>query len=81
MTIDAVMREADVLGWETFQLVGYSGSGAAALAVATKHSERPLSLALLEQAWAGTWGWSPAHAELWKKYEQLETFPGSGRSS
>jgi pimeloyl-ACP methyl ester carboxylesterase len=73
--VGGVLREADARGWETFHLVGYSGGGAAALAFAAKHPERLLSLALLEPAWAGTWDWSPAHAEVWKKYEQLETLP------
>jgi pimeloyl-ACP methyl ester carboxylesterase len=73
--VDGVLREADALGWETFHLVGYSGGGAAALAFTAKHPDRLLSLALLEPAWAGNLDWSPAHAELWKKYEQLETLP------
>ena len=73
--IDGVLRDADALGWETFHLVGYSGGGAAALAFAAKHPERLLSLALLEPAWAGTWDWSPAHAEVWKKYGELESLP------
>jgi len=73
--VNGVLREADALGWETFHLVGYSGGGAAALAFAAKHADRLLSLALLEPAWAGSWDWSPAHAELWKKYEQLEALP------
>ena len=73
--IDGVLREADARGWETFHLVGYSGGGSAALAFAAKHPGRLLSLALLEPAWAGDWDWSPAHAELWKQYEQLEALP------
>ena len=73
--VDGVLREADALGWETFHLVGYSGGGAAALAFAAKHPDRLLSLALLEPAWAGNWDWSPAHAALWKQYEQLEALP------
>lgn len=73
--VDGVLREAEALGWETFHLMGYSGGGAAALAFAAKHPDRLLSLALLEPAWAGSWDWSPAHAELWKQYEQLEALP------
>lgn len=73
--VDGVLREADSLGWDTFHLVGYSGGGAAALAFAAKHPDRLLSLALLEPAWAGNWDWSPAHKELWNKYEQLEALP------
>lgn len=73
--VDGVLREAEALGWETFHLVGYSGGGAAALAFAAKHPDRLLSLALLEPAWAGNWDWSPAHAALWRQYEQLEALP------
>ncbi|QDG66135.1 alpha/beta hydrolase [Pseudarthrobacter sp. NIBRBAC000502772] len=70
-----VLREAGVRGWKAFHLVGYSGGGAAALAFAAKHPEHLLSLTLLEAAWAGNWDWSPAHAELWKQYAQLESLP------
>lgn len=73
--INGVLREADARGWESFHLGGYSGGGSAALAIAAKHPERLLSLALLEPAWAGSWGWSPAHAELWKAFDRLETLP------
>ncbi|MDQ4492086.1 alpha/beta hydrolase [Sinomonas sp. ASV486] len=67
-----VARMADALGWETFHLVGYSGGGASVLAFAAKHPERLESLALLEPAWAGNWGWSPAHRALWEQYQELE---------
>ena len=50
-------------------------AGAAALAFAAKRPDRLLSLALLEPAWAGNWDWSPAHAEVQKKYGELETLP------
>lgn len=73
--VEGVLREADIRGWETFHLLGYSGGGAAALAFAAHHPERLLSLTLLEVAWAGNWDWSPAHAELWKQFEQLESLP------
>lgn len=73
--IDGVLQEADARGWETFHLVGYSGGGAAALAFAAKHPERLATLTLLEAAWAGNWGWSDAHAKLWKQYEALESLP------
>lgn len=73
--IDGVLREADARGWDTFHLVGYSGGGSAALAFTAKHGGRLLSLALLEPAWAGSWDWSPAHAQLWKQYDQLEALP------
>ena len=56
-------------------LTGYSGGGAAALAFAAKHPDRLLSLALLEPAWAGNWDWSPAYAELRKKYDRAGNLP------
>ena len=73
--VDGVLREADARGWGTFHLVGYSGGGAAALAFTAKHPGRLRSLALLEPAWAGSWDWSPAHLELWKKYDALRDLP------
>ncbi|WAH98836.1 alpha/beta fold hydrolase [Arthrobacter sp. MMS18-M83] len=73
--IDGVLREAGARGWDTFHLLGYSGGGAASLAFAAKHPERLLSLTLLEPAWAGSWDWSPAHAQLWKEYEALDSLP------
>lgn len=73
--VAGVLREADSRGWATFHLVGYSGGGASALALAAKHPDRLRSLALLEPAWAGNWDWSPAHAELWKQYDTLRHLP------
>jgi pimeloyl-ACP methyl ester carboxylesterase len=70
-----VLRVAAARGWATFHLVGYSGGGAAALAFAASHPERLLTLTLLEAAWAGNWHGSPAHAEVWRQYEQLEALP------
>ncbi|MDF0546765.1 alpha/beta fold hydrolase, partial [Sphingobium sp. H39-3-25] len=73
--VEGVLREADARGWDTFHLAGYSGGGAAALAFTAKYPGRLRSLALLEPAWAGNWDWSPAYAEIWKQYQQLETLP------
>ena len=72
--IDGVLREADARGWESFHLAGYSGGGSAVLAFADKHPNRLLSLAMLEPAWAGSWIWSPAHAELWQAFGRLAAF-------
>ena len=72
---DGVLREADARGWDTFHLLGYSGGGAAALALTARHPERLLSLALLEPAWAGTWDWSPEHTRLWHRYGELRDLP------
>jgi pimeloyl-ACP methyl ester carboxylesterase len=73
--IAGVLREADARGWDRFHLVGYSGGGAAAVAFAARHPERLLSLALLEAAWAGNWGLTPAAQALWREYERLESLP------
>ncbi|MDQ4503774.1 alpha/beta hydrolase [Sinomonas sp. ASV322] len=73
--VDGVLREAEAHGWDTFHLVGYSGGGASALAFAAKHHARLESLALLEPAWAGSWGWSPAHRALWERYRELDVLP------
>lgn len=75
LEIAGVLGEADTRGWDTFHLVGYSGGGAAALAFAAKHPQRLRSLALLEPAWAGNWGRSQAHTELWRKYAALRDLP------
>ncbi|HEY1156139.1 MAG TPA: alpha/beta hydrolase [Arthrobacter sp.] len=72
---DGVLREADARGWDAFHLLGYSGGGAAALALAAKHPKRLRSLALLEPAWAGNWDWSPAHMALWQRYGELHNLP------
>ncbi|HUR85408.1 MAG TPA: alpha/beta hydrolase, partial [Solirubrobacteraceae bacterium] len=62
-------------GFERFHLVGYSGGGAASLAFAAKHSERLLSLALLEPAWMGSDGLSPEEQDLWREFEQIARLP------
>src|SRR6266550_3944709 len=59
--VAGVLREADARGWGSFHLVGYSGGGAAALAFAAREPARLRSLALLEPAWGGNWGWSTEH--------------------
>lgn len=73
--VAGVVRAARELRWDAFHLVGYSGGGAAALAVAARHPELLQSLALLEPAWAGNWGWSSAHRALWKQYAELDRLP------
>jgi pimeloyl-ACP methyl ester carboxylesterase len=73
--VAGVIREADARGWDRFHLVGYSGGGAAALAAAVRHPERPLSLGLLEPAWAGDWEMGEAERALWRELEKLEDLP------
>jgi pimeloyl-ACP methyl ester carboxylesterase len=73
--VAGVLREADARGWERFHLVGYSGGGAAALALVAAHADRLASLALLEPAWAGTWDLSPAEQAVWLEHERLARLP------
>jgi pimeloyl-ACP methyl ester carboxylesterase len=75
LEVAGVLREADERGWDRFHIAGYSGGGAAALALTARHPERLLSLALLEPAWAGNWDLDPAERALWQEYERLETLP------
>jgi pimeloyl-ACP methyl ester carboxylesterase len=73
--VAGALREADARGWERFHLVGYSGGGAASLAVAASSPERLASLALLEPAWAGRWDMSPAEAAVWRELDRLAKLP------
>ena len=70
--VTGVLREADARGWERFHLVGYSGGGASALAVAARQPDRLLSLAVLEPAWAGNWDLSDAERAMWRESEKLD---------
>lgn len=73
--VDGLSRFADERGWDSFQLAGYSGGGAAALAFTARYPERVRSLALLEPAWAGSWDWSPEHRQVRAQYRQLRDLP------
>nr|WP_244247085.1 alpha/beta fold hydrolase [Nocardioides euryhalodurans] len=78
MEVAGVLAAADERGWDRFHLVGFSGGGSVALALAAGHPERLRSLALLEPAWAGIWDdTSPAHRALWAEYARLATLPPS----
>ena len=73
--VAGVVREADARGWERFHFVGYSGGGAAGLVLVAQHPDRVSSLALLEPAWAGSSGRSPAEEAVWREYDRMETLP------
>jgi pimeloyl-ACP methyl ester carboxylesterase len=73
--VAGVLREADRRGWQQFHLVGYSGGGAASLAVAADRPERLASLALLEPAWAGNWDLSPVEKALWLEHDRIGRLP------
>jgi pimeloyl-ACP methyl ester carboxylesterase len=75
LEVAGVLRHADARGWPRFHLVGYSGGGAAALAVAARRPERLSSLSLLEPAWAGRWDLHPAEQALWLEYDRIEELP------
>jgi pimeloyl-ACP methyl ester carboxylesterase len=69
--VEGVLREADVRGFGRFHLAGYSGGGAASLAFTAAHSDRLLSLALLEPAWAGN-DRTPQEDEVARRFRALE---------
>jgi pimeloyl-ACP methyl ester carboxylesterase len=75
LEIAGVLRETSARGWDRFHLVGYSGGGAASLALAAASPEHVASLALLEPAWAGNWDLSAAEQELWGRLRRLERLP------
>lgn len=77
--IEGVLRVADESGFERFHLVGYSGGGAVSLALAARHPERLLSLAVSEPAWDGNWELSPEEERLWRSFDELgDTNPSDG---
>jgi len=75
LEVVGVLREADDRGWERFHLVGYSGGGAASLALAAARPERLASLALLEPAWAGNWDLSRQEQTLAGEFSRLGDMP------
>ena len=74
LEIDGVLRAADAHGFGRFHLVGYSAGGAASLAFAADHSDRLLSLALLEPAWAGN-DRTPQEEAVMQGFRALELLP------
>lgn len=74
MEAAGVVREADAHGFDRFHLVGYSGGGASALALAALDGERLLSLALLEPAWAGNER-TQQEEELIERFRALDSLP------
>jgi len=72
--VDGILREAEARGFDRFHLVGYSGGGAASLAFAARHSDRLLSLALLEPAWAGNER-TPEEDALMQRFRELRSLP------
>ena len=75
LEIAGVLRDADERGFERFHLVGYSGGGAIATALAARHPERLLSLALLEPAWMGREGLSAEERAAWSELDRIMELP------
>ena len=74
--VAGILRVAEERGWDAFDLIGYSGGGASALAFTVRHPDRLTTLTLLEPAWAGNWDdMSAAHRALQQEYEKLEGRP------
>jgi len=72
LEVEGIVRVADDAGFDAFHLVGYSGGGAASLAFASRHPDRLRSLALMEPAWAGRAGQTPAEAAV---FDQIRAIP------
>ena len=72
--VAGILREADAHGFERFHLVGYSAGGASSLAFTAEHSDRLLSLSLLEPAWAGNDRTTEEDA-LWRRFQALKASP------
>jgi pimeloyl-ACP methyl ester carboxylesterase len=75
LEVAGVLREVNARGWDRFHIAGYSGGGAAALAMTARHPEGLESVVLLEPAWAGDWDLNPAERALWQEYERLVRLP------
>lgn len=75
--VDAVIDAAAEAGFERFHFVGYSAGATVGLLLAARHPERILSLALLEAAWAGNTGRTPAEERLWQRFDEIMELPPS----
>ena len=75
LEVDGVLRAADAAGFDRFHLVGYSGGGAIAAAMAASRAERLLSLALLEPAWIGNEGLSAEERAAWAQIDRIRDLP------
>jgi pimeloyl-ACP methyl ester carboxylesterase len=69
--IKGIARAADAAGFERFHLVGYSAGGAASLAFVASHSDRVLSLAVMEPAFAGWQGMTDAERAHFERFRAL----------
>jgi pimeloyl-ACP methyl ester carboxylesterase len=72
--VEGTLREADAHGFSRFHLVGYSAGGAAALALAARHGERLLSVALLEPASVGS-DLTPEEDAVMRQFKGLASLP------
>jgi pimeloyl-ACP methyl ester carboxylesterase len=75
LELEGVLRWAREVEFERFHLVGYSGGGAIAAALAARHPERLLSLALLEPAWLGNEGLTPEEREVSAEVDRIRELP------
>ncbi len=69
--VAGITRVADEAGFDRFHLVGYSGGGAASLAFAASQSDRLLSLALMEPAFAGWQEMTEAERSHFERFRPL----------
>jgi pimeloyl-ACP methyl ester carboxylesterase len=72
---DGITRLADEAGFDRFHLVGYSGGGASSLAFVARYPDRLLSLAVLEPAFAGWQGMTPAERSHFERFRGIVGLP------
>ena len=73
--VEGVVRAAEAAGFDRFHLVGYSAGGASGIAFAARHPDRLRSLALIEPAWAGNEGLSPAEDVARRELDRAVALP------
>jgi pimeloyl-ACP methyl ester carboxylesterase len=73
--VDGITRLADEAGFDQFHLVGYSGGGASSLAFVARYPDRLRSLSLLEPAFAGWQGMTPAERTHFERFRGIVGLP------
>ena len=73
--VDGITRIADEAGFGRFHLVGYSGGGASCLAYVARFPDRLLSLTLMEPAFAGWQGMTPAERAHFERFRGVMDLP------
>ena len=76
MEAEAIGLAADHAGFDRFNLIGFSGGGAASVIYTARHPDRVASLAVTEPAWIGNTGQSPEEKTWWAGADDLLDLSG-----